>query len=45
VLLIEHDHHVYGELSLELSEAVRCDAVCFTPGLADGSQAGAATGT
>jgi hypothetical protein len=34
VLLIEHDHHVHGELSLELSEAVRCDAVCFTPGLA-----------
>ena len=34
VLLIEHDHHVHGELALELSAAVRCDAVCFTPGLA-----------
>jgi hypothetical protein len=34
LLLIEHDHHASGELSLELGEDVRCDAVCFTPGLA-----------
>jgi hypothetical protein len=34
MLLIDHDHHVHGELSLELSAAVRCDAICFTPGLA-----------
>jgi hypothetical protein len=33
-LLIEHDHHQAGELALELGGDVRCDAVCFTPGLA-----------
>ena len=35
MLLFEHDHHAAGELTLELSDDVRCDAVCFTPGLAD----------
>lgn len=34
VLLFEHLRHSAGELALELSEDVRCDAVCFTPGLA-----------
>lgn len=34
MLLIAHDQHARGELSLELGEDVRCDAVCFTPGLA-----------
>jgi len=34
LLLIEHDHHARGELALELSDDVRCDGVCFTPGLA-----------
>jgi hypothetical protein len=34
VLLIEHHQHAHGELALELGEDVRCDAVCFTPGLA-----------
>jgi thiol-disulfide isomerase/thioredoxin len=31
--LIAHDRHTAGELSLSLSEGVRCHAVCFTPGL------------
>ncbi len=34
MLLIEHDKHACGELALDLGEDVRCDAVCFTPGLA-----------
>jgi hypothetical protein len=34
LLLFDHHQHVHGELSLELGEDVRCDAVCFTPGLA-----------
>jgi len=33
-LLIEHERHSSGELTLELGRGVRCDAVCFTPGLA-----------
>lgn len=33
ILLIEHDHHRRGELDLDLGDGVRCDAVCFTPGL------------
>ncbi len=32
--LLEHDRHTEGELSLTLSDGVRCHAVCFTPGLA-----------
>lgn len=32
-VLVEHDHHTAGELALELGSDVRCDAVCFTPGL------------
>jgi hypothetical protein len=32
--LISHERSAAGELSLELSEGVRCHAVCFTPGLA-----------
>ena len=31
---VEHDHHTAGELALELGSDVRCDGVCFTPGLA-----------
>jgi hypothetical protein len=34
LLLFEHGHHAHGELALELGSDVRCDAVCFTPGLA-----------
>jgi hypothetical protein len=34
-LLVGHERHAAGELSLELGPGVRCDAVCFTPGLAD----------
>jgi hypothetical protein len=34
LLLFEHHHHARGELALELGDDVRCDAVCFTPGLA-----------
>ena len=34
-LLVEHARHTHGELSLELGDDVRCDAVCFTPGLAE----------
>jgi hypothetical protein len=33
-LLERHDRHAAGELVLELGEGVRCDGVCFTPGLA-----------
>jgi hypothetical protein len=33
-LLERHDRHAPGELVLELGEGVRCDGVCFTPGLA-----------
>ncbi len=32
-LLIEHAHHGAGVLELELGRGVRCDGVCFTPGL------------
>jgi hypothetical protein len=34
VLLFEHRQHREGELVLELGDDVRCDAVCFTAGLA-----------
>jgi thiol-disulfide isomerase/thioredoxin len=33
-LLISHDRHSAGSLTLELGPHVRCDGVCFTPGLA-----------
>jgi hypothetical protein len=33
-LLIRHDRHSGGVLELELGQDVRCDGVCFTPGLA-----------
>jgi hypothetical protein len=33
-LLVEHERHSAGELTLELGPGVRCDGVCFTPGLA-----------
>ena len=29
-----HERHTAAELTLELSAGVRCDGVCFTPGLA-----------
>jgi hypothetical protein len=32
-LLIEHEGHSHGELTLELGAGVRCDGVCFAPGL------------
>jgi hypothetical protein len=32
-LLAEHAHHSAGELELELGRGVRCDGICFTPGL------------
>ncbi len=32
--LISHERSTTGELALELSDGVRCYAVCFTPGLA-----------
>ena len=32
--LARHEHHSAGELVLEPGRGVRCDAVCFTPGLA-----------
>ena len=35
-LLIEHDHHSAGELELQPGPGVRCDGICFTPGLAPG---------
>jgi hypothetical protein len=34
--LVEGARHRAGELTLELGGGVRCDGVCFTPGLADG---------
>ncbi len=33
-LLVRHEQHTQGRLELELGTGVRCDAVCFTPGLA-----------
>jgi AhpC/TSA family protein len=33
--LLSHERSTAGELSLELSDGVRCHAVCFTPGVAD----------
>jgi thiol-disulfide isomerase/thioredoxin len=33
-LLISHERHSRGELELTAGTDVRCDAVCFTPGLA-----------
>jgi hypothetical protein len=33
---VEHERHTAGELALELGRDVRCDGVCFTPGLASG---------
>jgi hypothetical protein len=33
-LLIAHEHHQRGDLALDLGADVRCDAVCFTAGLA-----------
>jgi len=33
-LLVAHEHHTAAELQLELGAGVRCDGVCFTPGLA-----------
>jgi hypothetical protein len=33
--LIAHERSTAGELKLELPDAVRCHAVCFTPGLAE----------
>jgi thiol-disulfide isomerase/thioredoxin len=32
--LVEHERHSRGLLELEVSNGVRCHAVCFTPGLA-----------
>jgi len=32
-LLVRHEHHGHGELELAFGEHVRCDGVCFTPGL------------
>jgi hypothetical protein len=34
LLLIEHERHTHGVLELDLRADVRCDAICFTPGLA-----------
>ena len=31
--LIEHDRHTTGQLDLRIGEGVRCDGVCFLPGL------------
>jgi thiol-disulfide isomerase/thioredoxin len=31
--LIEHDRHTTGQLDLRTGEGVRCDGVCFLPGL------------
>jgi hypothetical protein len=33
-LLVAHERHTRGELALELGDGVRCDGVCFMPGLA-----------
>ena len=35
-LLIAHERHSAGELELSLGAGLRCDGVCFTPGLAAG---------
>jgi hypothetical protein len=35
-LLVEHERHRRGVLSLELGRGVRCDGVCFTPGVGGG---------
>ena len=35
-LLAEHERHRAPELRLEIGRGVRCDGVCFTPGLAAG---------
>ena len=35
-LLAEHARHTRADLPLELGRGVRCDGVCFTPGLAAG---------
>ncbi|HYB25698.1 MAG TPA: DipZ protein [Solirubrobacteraceae bacterium] len=35
--LIAHERSTEGELRLEVADGVRCHAVCFTPGVADGS--------
>jgi thiol-disulfide isomerase/thioredoxin len=32
--LLEHERHTAGELTLELEGGLRCEATCFTPGLA-----------
>ena len=32
-LLAAHERHTRAELTLELGGGVRCDGVCFTPGL------------
>ncbi len=32
-VLARHERHSAGELVLELGRGVRCDGVCFTPGL------------
>ena len=32
--LVEHERHTTAELVLEVGSGVRCDGVCFTPGLA-----------
>jgi hypothetical protein len=34
--LVEHERHSRGTLALELGRGVRCDGVCFTPGLDGG---------
>ena len=38
--LISHPQSTQGELDLVLEPSLRCHAVCFTPGLAPGRQAG-----
>ncbi len=39
--LIRHERSTAGELEMELAAGVRCEAVCFTPGLAElGARAG-----
>jgi hypothetical protein len=37
--LIRHEQSIVAELELELGPGVRCEAVCFTPGLAPGAAA------
>jgi hypothetical protein len=34
--LIAHEQSTAGQLDLDIGDGVRCHAVCFTPGLADG---------